>query len=127
MFVQDDQGFAEQVLEDIRSCFAGQLTVDFPNAARILGIDEKTLRRHTKMGTVGYLNMGHGAQRLRRRFTAADLAAFMVGRRRRELPPPKREHRRRPEPAQEENFLAFTARMEAECRRRRGGTTQSNA
>ena len=112
------EGFKEIVeteFEEIREAFGDRLFVDLDTAARILKIDAKTLRRHTKNGSVTYVSLGHGTTRIRRRFTCSDLIAFVAGRRRRDVPAPRpNRYSRRAGRGGEERFLDFVARRERE-------------
>ncbi|OSJ14388.1 hypothetical protein BST63_16920 [Bradyrhizobium canariense] len=57
-------------------------------AASRLNITEDHLRDLVSEGVLGYINVGLGKKRPRRRFTETDLNEFIEGRRRREVPCP---------------------------------------
>jgi hypothetical protein len=115
MFRNMNQVFNENNVTDIRQAFAGRLTVDFATAARILEMDAKTLRRHAKSGTITYVDLGHGGERRRRRFTYEDLVAFVASRRRRDAPVPRSDrYTRTAAGGEEESFLACVERRKRE-------------
>jgi len=108
----DEEG--PDIPDEIRKIFAGRFTVDAPTAAKLLNMDGKTLRAHVKSGSITYVSLGAGTDRVRRHFGLSDLAGFIAGRRRRD-----QEHaatpRRRATPVAvgeaEEGFLAYAARV----------------
>ena len=118
MFNNSDEEFVARIQEYVYESLAGRLTINFAGAAQILGMDEKTLRRHAKSGSITYLDLGHGTERRRRRFTGEDLTTFLGGRRRRDLVPSPRPARRRPTTRvdDEECFMDFVARLRRERR-----------
>jgi Helix-turn-helix domain len=73
----------ETIANRLDDLFSGRLYVDFAEASKILDIDQKTLRRHARAGTLSFVEIGHGTERKRRRFTCEDLAGFVAARHRR--------------------------------------------
>lgn len=60
----------------ILQVFGNNLTIDFSSTAKLLKIDKKTLRRHVLSGNIDFISFGAGAERVRRSFTARDVAVF---------------------------------------------------
>jgi hypothetical protein len=67
------------------AAFEGRACWSFPELAKLLGMDQKTLRGHVMAGNIGYIDMGLGS-RPRREFTLAHVAAFFSARNRVECP-----------------------------------------
>jgi hypothetical protein len=72
----EDADVRERLLER----FNGRPTVRFAEAAELLRMDEKTLRRHVADGNITYRATGTGSVRMRREFTVSDLMQFYAGR-----------------------------------------------
>lgn len=56
--------------------FENRATLKFAEAAKLLNIDEKTLRKLVKQGRVPCRSTGTGRQRVRREFTLTDIESF---------------------------------------------------
>ena len=70
----------------LRRAFGERLTVHLQEAARLLGMDVKTLRAHVKAGNIRFVSMGLGLTKLRREFALSDILEFLEQMRRRECP-----------------------------------------
>lgn len=68
------------LLQSIRSAFAGRPTLDFKDSSNLLRINEKTLRRHVQQGNIRCRLVGLGHIRRRREFALEDIIGFYVGR-----------------------------------------------
>jgi hypothetical protein len=68
----DDHGIRER----LECAFDGRTTVRFAEAASLLRMTEKTLRRHVADGSVSYRATGTGSLRMRREFAVSDLLGF---------------------------------------------------
>jgi hypothetical protein len=68
----DDDGIRER----LERAFDGRATVRFAEAASLLRMTEKTLRRHVADGSISYRATGTGSLRMRREFAVSDLAGF---------------------------------------------------
>jgi hypothetical protein len=77
------QEIDENLLRELAEGFAGRGSVGPEEAAKLLKMTEKTLRRHLASGDLTFVDVGTGLERPRRRFTLTDLVHFYVGRRRR--------------------------------------------
>jgi excisionase family DNA binding protein len=55
-------------------------------AANRLGCSVKTLRSHAAAGDLRYVQVGRGSKRIRRKFTIADIDAFVASQTRTEVP-----------------------------------------
>lgn len=66
----------DHMREMLRQGFENRPTVNFGTAAKLLNLDEKTLRRLVNGGKVRYRIVGNGHARLRREFTLSDLESF---------------------------------------------------
>lgn len=69
------------IRERLESAFGGRATVRFAEAASLLDMTEKTLRKHVADGNVSYRATGTGSVRMRREFAVSDLVGFYTGRR----------------------------------------------
>jgi hypothetical protein len=78
----DEQGFDGNLAKELLQGFAGRGSVGSVEAAKLLKMHEKTLRRHLVSGNLTFIDVGTGHERPRRRFTLSDLLAFYAGRRR---------------------------------------------
>ncbi|MBS0248905.1 MAG: hypothetical protein JSR61_20000 [Proteobacteria bacterium] len=111
-----ENSFAEAAEAKVAAAFAGRLTVGLGEAARILEVGEKILRRHAILGSISFTDLGHGSERRRRRFSAEDLVVFLRSRRTRSaasLPGRRPRARAADEHDEEESFEAFVARTAA--------------
>src|SRR5262249_7167803 len=68
----------------LRRAFADRVTLPLRDTARLLGIDQKTLRAHVKAGNIRFVVIGLGMTKLRREFTLSDILEFLERMRRRE-------------------------------------------
>ena len=117
MLRSPEEEFADAAEARIAAAFSGRLTVGLAEAARILDVSEKILRRHAAQGSIAFVDLGHGRQRRRRRFTLGDVVAFLQTRRQREALPLPRRHRRAGGDDSTESFSEFVRRIARE----RGG------
>lgn len=74
------------VPEPILAIFATRPSLPLPEAAKLLGMDAKTLRRHAEAGNISYISVGLGATHLRREFRLVDIEGFYDRIERRECP-----------------------------------------
>src|SRR4051812_40520013 len=91
--------------EVIAAAFRGRLTIGSREAARLLAIDPKLLRRHASQGNIVFIEVGFGIERVRREFTAADIRQFILERRRRQNLPGTPGRRRPADRSIGEGFL----------------------
>jgi hypothetical protein len=75
------------IRERLERGFAGRATVRIAEAAGLLNMTEKTLRRHVADGSVTFRATGTGSIRMRREFSVSDLLGFYAARRTRSEPP----------------------------------------
>ena len=66
----------DHVREALLPGFAGRPTVGIRQAAKLLNMDEKSLRSIVRRGGIGFRIVGGGPLRTRREFTLADLTGF---------------------------------------------------
>jgi excisionase family DNA binding protein len=71
-----EQGIDEHLLRTLQEGFAGRPTVQFAEAAKLLNLNEKTLRRHVRRGSIAFRQTGLGKVRVRREFALRDLVQF---------------------------------------------------
>ncbi len=83
-----EQAFEEGFRVAIAQGFAGRTTMGMRDAANLLKMDEKTLRRHLARGNITFIETGTGDERMRRVFTPNDLLGFYAGQRRRQAATP---------------------------------------
>jgi hypothetical protein len=76
MSIETNEERDADVRERLTRDFAGRATVRLPEAAAILKMTEKTLRRHVAEGNVRFRATGTGSLRMRREFTVSDLVDF---------------------------------------------------
>lgn len=69
----------DHVREALLPGFDGRPTVGIRQAAKLLNMDEKSLRTIIRSGGIGFRVVGGGPLRTRREFTLADLTEFYVG------------------------------------------------
>jgi excisionase family DNA binding protein len=69
----------DHVRETLRQGFGGRPTVRFAEAAKILNLDTKSLRKLVQAGHVPFRVTGNGRRRIRREFTVSDLETFYAG------------------------------------------------
>lgn len=81
-----EQDFAGNLMAAIRRGFAGRALVGLRDAAKILNMNEKTLRRHIAEGNVSFVKTGTGEERMRREFAPEDLLNFYASRRDDQVP-----------------------------------------
>ena len=74
------------VPDPIREAFAQRPTLPAPDLCRLLGMDDKTLRRHVRAGNIRYVLKGLGSVRPRREFMMTDVLDFLDKQARRECP-----------------------------------------
>src|SRR5262249_32617026 len=60
----------------IKLAFEGRPYLPAPQVARLLEMDDQTLRRHVRAGDITWRQKGLGAKRPRRVFTLSDIADF---------------------------------------------------
>ncbi|UFW72880.1 helix-turn-helix domain-containing protein [Bradyrhizobium sp. WU425] len=65
----------------LQARLAGRATVRIAEAAKLLNMTEKTLRRHVADGAIAFRATGTGSVRVRREFALSDLVGFYDGRR----------------------------------------------
>jgi hypothetical protein len=70
----------------LRQAFADRVSLPLGDTARLLRIDQKTLRGHVKAGNIRFVVVGLGVTKLRREFTLSDILEFLERMRRRECP-----------------------------------------
>lgn len=70
-------GKYDDVPESIREAFVGRPYLSVRETAKALAIDIKTLRRHTAVGNLQCLYIGHGLKRSRCVYTLASVAEFL--------------------------------------------------
>jgi hypothetical protein len=80
---EEDAGIRER----LERGFAGRATVRIAEAAGLLNMTEKTLRRHVAGGSVTFRATGTGSVRMRREFALSDLLGFYAARTARGEPP----------------------------------------
>jgi hypothetical protein len=73
-----DDGPDAHLRETLREGFGNRMTLRFADAAKLLNLDQKTLRRLTEQGKVPCRITGTGRRRLRREFTLSDLESFFA-------------------------------------------------
>jgi hypothetical protein len=78
--------------------------------ARLLGIDQKTLRGHVRAGNIRFVTIGLGVTKLRREFTLIDILEFLERMRRRECPSTSAPTRPTTIMTSSGDILGFTAR-----------------
>ncbi|MET4476742.1 helix-turn-helix domain-containing protein [Bradyrhizobium sp. F1.13.3] len=66
----------DHLRETLRQGFGDRPTVGFAEAAKLLNLDTKSLRRLVQSGRVPFRTVGSGRRRLRREFTVSDLETF---------------------------------------------------
>ncbi|AWO87541.1 helix-turn-helix domain-containing protein [Bradyrhizobium diazoefficiens] len=69
----------DHLRETLRQGFGNRPTVGFAEAAKLLNLDTKSLRRLIQSGRVPFRTIGCGRRRLRREFTVSDLESFYAG------------------------------------------------
>jgi excisionase family DNA binding protein len=71
------------LLKTLREGFGGCPTVSFKEACRLMKLDEKTLRKHVRLGHIEFRAVGLGHVRVRREFALEDILGFYMDARRR--------------------------------------------
>ncbi|MBR0777291.1 hypothetical protein JQ625_20865 [Bradyrhizobium diazoefficiens] len=69
----------DHLREILRQGFGNRPTVRFAEAAKMLNLDTKSLRRLVEAGHVPFRVTGNGLRRIRREFTVSDLENFYAG------------------------------------------------
>src|SRR5579864_2892542 len=108
--------------------FANRVTLPLRDTAHLLGIDQKTLRRHAKAGHIRFVVVGLGMTKLRREFALSDIIEFLERMRRRECPSTNAPTRRTITTTSNPGIIGFTARREkliAERQRRSNARKRS--
>ena len=98
------------VPELLERAFAERVSLTFKETARLLGIDQKTLRGHVRAGNIRFITIGLGMTKLRREFTLNDILEFVEQMRRRECPSTSDPTRRSTTMTSSGDILGFTAR-----------------
>lgn len=70
----------------IAAAFAERISLGMKETARLLGMNETTLRGHVENGNITYVSAGLGETNKRRSFTMSDVLDFLERMRRRECP-----------------------------------------
>jgi hypothetical protein len=99
-----------KVPELLERAFAKRLSLPVKETARLLGIDQKTLRGHVKAGNIRFITIGLGMTKLRREFTLIDILEFLERMRRRECPSTSAPTRPTTIMTSSGDILGFTAR-----------------
>ena len=94
----------------LRRAFADRVTLPLRDTARLLGIDQKTLRAHVKAGNIRFVVIGLGMTKLRREFTLSDILEFLERMRRRECRSTNAPTRPTTTMISSADILGFTAR-----------------
>lgn len=97
----------------LTQAFADRVTISARETARLLGVDEKTLRGHVRAGNIRFLAIGFGEVRPRREFRLADILEFLERMSRRECPSTAPRTRRSTTTISSPGVIGFTARREA--------------
>jgi excisionase family DNA binding protein len=69
----------EHLLRAVKDRFEGRLTLSFKEAAELLKLNEKTLRKHVRRGNIRFRQTGLGRSRVRREFALEDIVDFYIG------------------------------------------------
>jgi DNA-binding transcriptional MerR regulator len=64
--------------ERLVAALDGRPTIRFAEGAKLLNLDQKTLRNLAEQGRIHFRIMGTGRRRLRREFTLSDLEDFYI-------------------------------------------------
>jgi hypothetical protein len=75
-----------EIPELLKLAFAERVSLPLKETARLLGIDQKTLRGHVKAGNICFMTVGLGVTKLRREFTLSNILEFLERMRGRECP-----------------------------------------
>ncbi|MDA9415569.1 MULTISPECIES: helix-turn-helix domain-containing protein [Bradyrhizobium] len=70
------QGFDLHLRARLLAAFGTAHTIGFAAAAKLLKLDQKTLRKHVRQGRIGSRIVGTGRWRIRREFALSDIEAF---------------------------------------------------
>jgi hypothetical protein len=76
----------EHLLRAVKERFEGRLTLNFKESAELLKLNEKTLRKHVRRGSIRFRQTGLGRSRVRREFALEDIVDFYIGASRRVEP-----------------------------------------
>lgn len=89
-------------------------------AGKVLGEEEKTVRKHVDDGELPYIALGRGLRRIRRMIHPDDLATFIEHRRRTAATCPSTSLKARPSTTMisKSNVVAFTDQLAAERSRK---------
>jgi hypothetical protein len=68
----------QDLMERIDKCFDQKMYLSLSEAAVFIGVSTKTLRRHAQLGNIDFSRSGFGRKKLRRRFTACNIAKFCL-------------------------------------------------
>lgn len=79
--MKDERTGDGDIRAGLEARLAGRATVRIAEAARLLNMTEKTLRRHVADGAIAFRATGTGRVRVRREFALSDLVGFYDGRR----------------------------------------------
>lgn len=66
------------LIRRIDRCFDQKMYLSLSEAAAFVGVSTKTLRRHAQLGNIDFSRAGFGRKKLRRRFTARNIAKFCL-------------------------------------------------
>jgi hypothetical protein len=104
---------AQPIPAPLLAAFADRVSIGAPETAKLLGLDEKTLRGHVRRGNIRYLSIGFGEKRPRREFRLADILEFLERMSRRECPSTAPRTRRSTTSTSSSAVIGFTARRAA--------------
>jgi hypothetical protein len=99
-----------EIPELLKLAFAERVSLPLKETARLLGIDQKTLRGHIKAGNICFMTVGLGVTKLRREFTLSDILEFLERMRGRECPSISAATRPTTTMTSSGDILGFTAR-----------------
>jgi hypothetical protein len=103
-------GYEMPIPKALEHAFANRVSLPLKETARLLGMDQKTLRWHAKAGNIRFVTKGLGTAKLHREFTLADVLEFLERMRRRECPSTSDPTRPTTTMISSGDILGFTAR-----------------
>jgi hypothetical protein len=98
----------DPIPQPLLEAFSSRVSLPAKETARLLGMDDSTLRLHVKAGNIRYRALGIGVTRPRREFTLADILEFLERQRRQQCPSTSARTRRSTTTTSSGMVFAFT-------------------